>query len=379
MMGTSVSVLRRRNLLDNENREDTPEQMENPNGDAPKLFKGKDFLQLKYDKSELDRIMASANKKLVLGMGGGCDVFVAYTLACQLNRGVGEDVPETDDIEGPGEFLYANCISERRDGIPSDHLVLVENSLYAVPPGRRRPLVKNQNTYGTTLLEQSVPRGADSSPLLFELKGHKNVETEAAVEELVAENTRRLHAALDHLGVDLVICVDSGGDSLTGGVDWKCNVITGRDQQVISAMRRYKDEHKSFRFIHIVLGPGCDAETSPQRMVDEVWKTGLNEHLPWCSNREYLGTFCLEDMIPETFKMVRSLAPNRTPFIMYRALMNTEDYHLDPPQPGEEGYSSEQGDVVKIERHGNYQVIPRSWLYHGLAFQYGETMTAENL
>mmetsp|Transcript_18427 Transcript_18427/g.24329 ORF Transcript_18427/g.24329 Transcript_18427/m.24329 type:complete len:332 (+) Transcript_18427:62-1057(+) len=326
------------------------------------LGTNQDFLQRKFEHEDLVKETKSSVKTLVMGMGGGCDVFTAYTLARKLHGDLAEGASETG---GAGDILYANCVSERK--MASDHVTILPNCLYAVPRGAPRPLQKGENTYGTTLLEQSVPRGAEDSPLLIIVKGHKHVKTEEDLEEMTQENVRRMHAAWERMGVDLILAVDTGGDSLTGGKDYSVSKISGRDQQVLNALREYKKQNENFDFIHIVLGPGCDAETSEETMIQEVWRPTDEAELPWCSGRRYLGAFKMEDMIKATFEMTGILEPNRTPNLMYRALMNNEEYHIDRPELDNE---EEGRDLVKIERHNNFEVVPRKWLYHGLAFKY---------
>jgi len=320
-----------------------------------------DFLQQRFDEKNFQQLLAGKKKVLVLGMGGGCDVFMAYTFAKMLG------VTET------GGILYANCISERKNGIPEDHLTLVTNALCAVPEGEPRPLQKGENTYGTTYLEQSVPRGPGHSPLLIELRGHKGVTTEEQVRELTAENVGRITKAFCYLGVDLVIGIDCGGDSLTGGKDFACSPLTGRDQQVLFAFRKYRAENPDFAFCHVVLAPGCDAETPEKIMRAEVGRSPSvsNSVLKWCAGREFRGCFSIEQLITNCFPFVKELEPNRTPYLMYRALRDDDQFKLDRPQPSEKEYDPcQKQDLVKLSRHGNFELIPRSWLLHGLVFSY---------
>ncbi|CAM9346642.1 unnamed protein product, partial [Heterosigma akashiwo] len=86
---------------------------------------------------------------------------------------------------------------------------------------------------------------------------------------------------------------------------------------MIHALRLYEQIHRgNFRFIHIVLGPGCDAETEEDTMREEITREDWTGHkLPQLKGRNYLGSFQVEDMITDTFEMVKVLKPNRTPFL----------------------------------------------------------------
>lgn len=338
-----------------------------------------DFLSQNFDQNEFFRLLEGKRNILVVGMGGGCDVFMAYTIANEV----------LNSKSDTGSVMYANCISERKQGVPDDHITLIPNALYTVPPGEPRPLQKGENTYGTTLLEQSVPRGPQGSPFLIEIKGHKQVQSSEDVEKLTLENTCRIEKVLDHLKIDLLFGVDCGGDSLTGGKDFQYDIVTGRDQQVISAVRKYQKTHSNLDFIHIVLGPGCDGETKEQDMVREIWRENENPEMPWCSGRKYIGAFHLKNIIEACFPFVQSLEQNRTPFLMYRALVDNEEFHLERPHiigkpvvsDNEELHLERPSSIspkplidrVKISRHGNFELIPREWLIHGLVFTYSDS------
>jgi len=182
------------------------------------------------------------------------------------------------------------------------------------------------------------------------------------------------HIYIHGQGVDFVLAADTGGDSLTGGKDWAVSKVTGRDQQVLSALVEYRKVRPHFRFIHVVLGPGCDAETSEDEMRRQVAADEVDADLPWCAGRRYLGAFSMEAAIAEMVPLVATLAPNRTPGIMWRALADTENCRLPraPVAEGENGGHDDGEDRVVLERHGNQALVPRRWLYHGLVFDYAE-------
>jgi len=318
------------------------------------------FLQNQFNGNDFQKLV-QGKSVLVLGMGGGCDVFMAYTFAKKL-YGLAEQK------QGTGSILYANCISERT--LSEDHETLIPDILHRVPPEQRK-LQRDDNTYGTTFLEQSVPRGHRGSPFLIEVRGHKGITTQEEVISLTAVNTARFAQALEHLKADLVIGIDCGGDSLTGGKDFAVDAITGRDQQVLYALRTYQQKNPGFEFVHVVLAPGCDAETTEKQMIEEVGRDPSDHSGPLktCAGRKYLGSFSIEDLIEDCFPLVQSLANNRTPFLMYRALKDSPQFNLERPKPEEEGYQGCR-DVVKLGRHGNFSVIPRLWLLRGLVFKY---------
>ena len=155
----------------------------------------------------------SANQRgLVLGMGGGCDGFAAFALAQKWGSAV----------EGP--VLYGNCIGQR--AMPDDHEQIADHLWCG--PAEPRALAPGDEAYGSTRLELSIPRGVDGSPLLFVVPRHTGPVAEASAENQVA-----LCGALRAMRIDSVVAVDLGGDSLTGGIDFKgSDPEMGRDRQV---------------------------------------------------------------------------------------------------------------------------------------------------
>ena len=144
-----------------------------------------------------------SNRGLVLGMGGGCDVFAAYALSQAWSQ---QEVGSC--------ILYGNCIGQRT--LADDHEKLGPH-LFCCPPSVAA-LQAGDEAYGTTRLEQSVPRGVEGSPLLFMVpsKGGRDAD----IERVTAANTEAICDSLRQLNVDIVLAVDLGGDSLTGGVDF---------------------------------------------------------------------------------------------------------------------------------------------------------------
>ena len=147
--------------------------------------------------------LGDSSRALVLGMGGGCDVFAAAAVASIWAA------------ESPSAAVFfGNCIGDRR--LPDDHACIAPH-LHRVP-ALVKPLEAGDEAYGSTRLEQSVPRGADGSPFLFVLP--KDGRDASSIEEMSALNTAALSGALAALRVDQVLAVDLGGDSLSGGRDF---------------------------------------------------------------------------------------------------------------------------------------------------------------
>jgi len=170
--------------------------------------------------------------------------------------------------------------------------------------------------------------------------------------EVTRANSSAMRACLTALEIDYVLAVDCGGDSLTGGLDFEASngldaVEMGRDRQVLTAL------HSSgVPFTHLVLGPGCDAESSVEAMVDAI------DNLQ--SRGRLLGVMSLENVLPVMRELSQTLAPTRTPNLMYFALEHLKRYG---DAAGAESFT--------IERWGRQATIPYAWLTVAVAFAGG--------
>ena len=282
----------------------------------------------------------SGARLLVLGMGGGCDVFAAFAIA-QLLRGANPQA----------EVIYANCISPRAlHGLIEvrEHLFRFHSGTpVPLEPPKRKPSGKLQyaRNHGTVLLEQSLPRAVNGSPFLLVVP-HKEFGASplptASVEELTAANETALLDALTAIAPEMIFAVDCGGDAITGGVDFCGDVECGRDRQVMRALHA-----SGVPTTLLVLGPGCDAESSVARMQRATADADAAGML--------LGTFDLASVVDIMAPRCATLKPQRTPRIMQAARRFVE-----------ENPRLEHESMV-IERHGHVASVPRSWLCAGLA------------
>jgi len=271
-------------------------------------------------------------RALVLGVGGGCDVFAAYALSQLWSRTAARGAL----------VMYANCIGERKLG--EGHAERAPH-LWAVPP-TPRPLEPGEDGYGTTVLEQSVPRGPEGSPLLFVVPhGGSNVQGATAddVPRLTAANSAAIHGALRALRVSEILAVDCGGDVLTGGLDFAGDVELGRDRQVLHALQT-----SGIPFTLLVLGPGCDAESSVPAMTAAVRAAA--------ERGELVGVLPLDEVAPLAASFCAGLSASRTPNVINAAVQR--------PLAAEG-----EDELCTITRHGTTQRIPCAWLRLGLALK----------
>ena len=70
----------------------------------------------------------------------------------------------------------------------------------------------------------------------------------------------------------------------------------------------------------------------------------------------------MEPFLRSMAECCATLDKNRTPNVMMRAFSRD--------LPSEEPPDGRVGDYVRIERHGNSELLPRQWMVIGLAFAY---------
>lgn len=284
-----------------------------------------------------------AARCLVLGMGGGCDCFAAATLA----KAWAEAIPTAT-------VLHGNCIGRRP--MPQDHTTCTTH-LFRCPPDVR-PLELGDEAYGSTRLETSIPRGPEGSPFLFVVP-HKGAACEGlSAAEVTRRNTLAICEGLAHLRVEFVLACDLGGDSLTGGVDFESDPELGRDMQVLHALRA-----SDVPMLHMVLGPGCDGESSIEAMRAAVQEADRR--------RELQAVLPLDDLALQMASLARTLAPSRTPNIIGGAMARKAEAAA--------GVAATDGDLCTISRHGRSRDVPWSWLTVALVFGSASTATNEGL
>jgi hypothetical protein len=247
----------------------------------------------------------TGRKILSLGIGGGADIISAYAVA--------RLIPEQPDRQ----VLYGNT-KKRDDGSlepisPHIHRLIVRES----PEPTRRKRV-----HGTTAIDQTVPRGPEGCPFIFLLPDG----TDAGV---VARE-------LSALGVDLVLGIDTGGDSIATAAS---SGDGGRDKRMLRVLRESK-----LPVLHVVIAPGSDGETSEgglQTAMDREQQAG-----------NYRGCFALAPVLEVLRERSANLTAKRTP----RIILAAADGQLKPA-----------GSKVVVPR-GIKPALPARWLTHGFVF-----------
>lgn len=244
---------------------------------------------------------------LVLGVGGGCDIISAFALSQMLKE------------HEPATIVYANTKTKIREQLQplSTHVLRV--------PEERIVLSGDMETYGMTLIEQSLPRGDCGCPWIFLLS-----RGEQKCAELVAE--------IQELLFDVIVSVDTGADSIVSNA---ASGPEGRDQRMMRVLGSV-----GTRWRHVVISPGCDGETSYLQL-----QTAMNQLE---SANRYAGCFSLEPLVPFFREASAGLENTRTPNIIVDAYQKN---------------LRESSDGRLVVPRGWEPEIPRSWLLTAFVIQ----------
>lgn len=247
----------------------------------------------------------TSQRVFVLGLGGGCDILTAFALARLLDAGP------------TGVVSYGNTKKGDAGAIEpiSPHILRVTGPL--VEAGRR---VRGR---GKAWLDHAVPRTADGSPFIVLL------DSEDAERELVGE--------LRSLAFDLIVGVDTGGDSVAVK---RGRGRFGRDQRMLAVLRA-----THVPLLHVVVAPGSDGEADAEDI-----QTAFAAR---AAVGEFRGRFSLGPMLPTYEAFRECLSPERTPRIVLAAfkgeLARTDDGRLIVPR-------------------GRKPKVPAEWLTTGFVF-----------
>ena len=287
-------------------------------------------------------------------MGGGCDVFSAYSYYKYLSNYF------QTTKESPTLF-FGNCLGLRDD---LKRHKKVSNYLYEVH--NHDPMKQNVENkhYGTTKLEESIPFEYDKEndifhgPYLFAVPVKKFSDQINNIKLATVINNEVMSESYKHLDLDLIIGIDNGGDSLTCGIDYTNDPELARDRQVLYSMKNNK---YNIPYINYVFGPGCDGEST----VEQLQKSMHDKE------NKYLGQFQLNKELMEIMReRAKYLTEYRTPNIMYAAFNTQSKDNTNESKENNDDDNDKNKetdifkDMVTIQRGKEPRVqIPRLWLY----------------
>jgi hypothetical protein len=245
----------------------------------------------------------AGRRVLVVGLGGGCDAILACAVAGLFPAG--------------GVVAYGN--TKKR---VEDDLEQVRPAVFRFPAGSEPPASLAGRTHGTTAIDRALPRGPEGCPFVF----------------VLAKDDEGLAAQVAELGFDLLVGVDTGGDSLTVT---ELSGENGRDRRMLRVLRR-----TGLPVVHIVAAPGSDGEAPLGKLCQ-----AFRDH-----QEHYRGCFALEPTFPVLRRQSAGLSSKRTPCIVLAA--------------AEGRLQTDAAGRVVVPR-GLKPAVPPDWLLHGFVFAKG--------
>jgi hypothetical protein len=247
----------------------------------------------------------AGQKVFVLGLGGGCDIITAYAISGLLN-------------EQAKEIIYANTKTTRSVGPTkpvTPHIVHVASE--QPEPGR------TASGLGRAAIDHGVPRRGESPWIVL-------LEDALAESELVGD--------IRSLGFDLLVGVDTGGDSIAHK---KGRGRRGRDQRMLRILVQV-----GVPVLHVVVAPGSDGEESTEDLLSVFEREA--------AAGRYRGSFSLDSLLPVYRTLSVGLADRRTPKIILSAadgqLARTKD------------------EKFVIVPRGKQPAVPPHWLTSAFVF-----------
>jgi len=264
-------------------------------------------------------IFKDRKKVLILSMGGGNDYIGAYMIAKLITK----HYPAVDIIfassiiiDGPYEPLIKL----------NDYLFTIDDFLPACD--------FNIKNHSIRLIAQGINNEKMNLPYFVAVNQNEPEKRKLAYQQL-----------FDEVNPDCIITSDNGGDSITGGLDG----IDGFDQTNLKTLLDMRN-----RFHHLVIGPGCDGESSI-----EDFNKYIEMHI-----ESFRGIF----NIGEAVELIKSnVWHNSEVMLQMDHRWSTMRIIFEAHQKVFEGFGDE---VFTIPRHKKDQKIPYKILQSVLVFNY---------
>ena len=225
----------------------------------------KEWIRKKYHFPDIH-----GQRGLILGLGGGSDIISAYAVQFLFPN------------YKKAQIIYGNT----KRSLDAD-LIPVRESICRLPE-KVGDLTEGESFMGSTLIDQSIPKGFKHCPYIFRCS---------------ASSLRSLPDEIVSLGFDFILGVDTGGDAL---IDNAMSGEGGRDKMMVEVLKR-----TGLEFQVILLGPGSDGESTYYDFEDTVKR--------FIKSNRYLGCFSLEPLLPRIRDFAQNLSEYRTPNIILSA------------------------------------------------------------
>ena len=267
----------------------------------------------------LREILPDRKRILILSIGGGNDYIGAYSIAKLISKFYSEvDLVFASSIEINGEYKPLTKLNEYLftidDFLPEFDFEIKNHSIRLIAQG-----IKNENM---------------NLPYFVAINNDKPENIKTAYQKL-----------FDEVMPDCIFTVDNGGDSITGGLDG----ANGFDQTNLQALLEMgKKIH------HLVIGPGCDGESSIEDFNDCILMQLEN----------FRGIFDIGKAVELIYSNVRH---NSEVMLEMDHRWSTMRIIIEAIQKVKQGFGDE---LFTVPRHNKNQKIPFNILQSVLVFCY---------
>lgn len=276
----------------------------------------------------LRNILTDKKRILILSIGGGNDYIGAYSIAKLISKFYpGIDLILASSIEIKGEYKPLTKIN--------DHLFTIEDFLPEFDFE-----IKN---HSIRLIAQGIKNETMNLPYFVAINNDKPEKIKLAYQEL-----------FDKVMPDCIFTVDNGGDSITGGLEG----VNGFDQNNLQALIEMEKP-----FHHLVIGPGCDGESSIEDF-NECILTQLEN---------FRGIFD----IGKTFDLIyTNVKHNSEVMLEMDHRWSTMRIIFEAIQKVKQGFGDE---LFTVPRHNKNQKIPFNILQSVLVFCYNYEISIDSI
>ena len=276
----------------------------------------------------LRNILTDKKRILILSIGGGNDYIGAYSIAKLISKFYpGIDLILASSIEIKGEYKPLTKIN--------DHLFTIEDFLPEFDFE-----IKN---HSIRLIAQGIKNETMNLPYFVAINNDKPEKIKLAYQEL-----------FDKVMPDCIFTVDNGGDSITGGLEG----VNGFDQNNLQALIEMEKQ-----FHHLVIGPGCDGESSIEDF-NECILTQLEN---------FRGIFD----IGKTFDLIyTNVKHNSEVMLEMDHRWSTMRIIFEAIQKVKQGFGDE---LFTVPRHNKNQKIPFNILQSVLVFCYNYEISIDSI
>lgn len=248
----------------------------------------------------------------VLGIGGGNDVVGAFTVATIIKN-----------THPKSKVIYGSCLSAKKKSYIGFSQIAEGLCI------RDLKNVELNENHSLRLVQTLKKFDSDiGEPYIIIADAERKTE-------------RITKKAIDYFKEYMVITVDNGGDSLTGGKEGK----KGFDYMNLMCLKDMKQS-----FLHIILGLGCDGESNVERI----------EKMLQYQSQALIGAFVMDEIAKALSPLMPDIRrPERENVDTTAIILEANNHMLSNPKSEE---------LYLIPRHERNIQVPYVWVNTAIVF-----------